>query len=38
MALTRKMLKGLDIEAETIDKIISEHMETVSALKDELSE
>ncbi len=38
MALTRKMLKGLDIEAETIDKIISEHMETVEALKDEVSE
>lgn len=35
MALTRKMLAALGIEADKIDEIISAHSETVSAVKEE---
>lgn len=35
MALTRKMLAAMDIPAEKIDEIISAHVETVNALKEE---
>lgn len=35
MALSRKMLTALGIEADKIDEIISAHSETVSAIKDE---
>lgn len=35
MALTRAMLKGMDIDKENIDKIIEAHTETVDALKEE---
>ncbi len=35
MALTRKMLKELGIEDEAIEKIITAHSETVTALKNE---
>ena len=35
MALTRKFLTALGVEAEKIDEIISAHSETVEALKDE---
>lgn len=38
MALTRKKLSALGIEAEKIDEIIEAHMETVNALKSELDE
>lgn len=34
MALTRTMLKGMDIDKENIDKIIEAHTETVDALKE----
>lgn len=34
MALTRTMLKAMDIEKENIDKIIEAHTETVDALKE----
>lgn len=34
MALTRSLLKGLDIEKDAIDKIIEAHTETVDALKE----
>lgn len=36
MALTRKMLAAMGIEAEKIDEIIHEHADTVSALKDQI--
>lgn len=36
MALTRKFLAALGIEAEKIDEIISAHTETVDALKEQL--
>ncbi len=36
MALTRKFLSALGIEADKIDEIISSHVETVDALKTEL--
>lgn len=35
MALTRKMLSAMGIEADKIDEIISAHAETVDALKEE---
>ena len=35
MALTRKFLKGLEIDEEKIDLIISAHSDTVNAIKDE---
>lgn len=38
MALTRAMLKGMDIDKENIDKIIEAHTETVDALKEERDE
>ena len=34
MALTRTMLKAMDIEKENIEKIIAAHTETVDALKE----
>lgn len=37
MALTRKFLAALGIEAEKIDEIISAHTETVDGLKNELA-
>ena len=36
MALTRKMLAAMGIEAEKIDEIIHEHADTVSALKEQI--
>ena len=36
MALTRKMLKAMNIEDEKIDQIIEAHSETVDGLKDKL--
>lgn len=36
MALTRTMLKSMDIEKDNIDKIIEGHTETVDGLKEEL--
>jgi hypothetical protein len=36
MAFTRKALQAMDIDADKIDSIISLHMETVNALKEEL--
>lgn len=36
MALTRKFLSALGIEADKIDEIITAHTETVDALKDEV--
>lgn len=38
MALTRTMLKAMDIEKENIDKIIEAHTETVEALKESRDE
>lgn len=38
MALTRKMLKGMGLTEEQIDTIIEGHDETVSALKDKITE
>ena len=38
MALTRKMLKGMGLTEEQIDTIIEGHDETVSALKDRITE
>ena len=38
MALTRTMLKAMDIEKENIDKIIEAHTETVDALKESRDE
>ena len=35
MALTRKFLAALGIEADKVEEIISAHMETVNGLKDE---
>ena len=35
MALTRKFLSALGIEADKIDEIINAHSETVDALKEE---
>ena len=35
MALTRKFLSALGIEADKVDEIISAHTETVEALKNE---
>lgn len=35
MALTRKMLSAMNIEADKIDEIISAHAETVDAIKEE---
>lgn len=35
MALTRKMLAAMDIPAEKIEEIITAHVETVNAIKDE---
>ena len=35
MALTRKFLSALGIEADKVEEIISAHMETVTGLKDE---
>ena len=37
MALTRKFLSALGIEADKIDEIITAHTETVDGLKDEIS-
>lgn len=37
MALTRKFLSALGIEADKIDEIITAHSETVDALKDDIS-
>lgn len=37
MALTRKFLSALGIEADKIDEIINAHTETVDGLKDELA-
>lgn len=37
MALTRKFLSALGVEADKIDEIISAHTETVDALKNELA-
>lgn len=37
MALTRKQLSAMGIEAEKIEQIIEAHTETVSGLKDEIS-
>ena len=37
MALTRKFLSALSIEAEKIDQIIDAHTETIAGLKDELA-
>lgn len=36
MALTRKMLAAMGIEADKIDEIIHEHSDTVSALKEQI--
>lgn len=36
MAVTRKLLKDLGLEPDAIEKIISEHSETVTALKDQI--
>ncbi|MEE6208498.1 MAG: hypothetical protein VZR95_10630, partial [Alphaproteobacteria bacterium] len=36
MALTRKFLTALGIEADKIDEIINAHSETVEALKSEI--
>lgn len=38
MALTRKFLAAMGIEAEKIDEIISAHSETVTALKSEIGD
>lgn len=38
MALTRKKLKALEIEEETIEAIIAAHLETVDGLKAEIRE
>lgn len=38
MALTRKMLKGMGLTEEQIDTIIEGHDETVSGLKDKITE
>ncbi len=38
MSLTRKKLTALGIESDKIDEIIEAHIETVNALKDELTE
>ena len=38
MALTRKFLAALGIEAEKVDEIITAHAETVDALKAERDE
>jgi hypothetical protein len=35
MALTRKFLAAMGIEAEKVDEIIAAHTETVNALKEE---
>lgn len=37
MALTRKQLAAMGIDAEKIDEIITSHTETVSGLKDEIA-
>lgn len=37
MALTRKFLSALGIEADKIDEIITAHSETVTALKDQIA-
>lgn len=37
MALTRKLLSALGIEAEKIDEIIGAHTDTIEGLKDELA-
>lgn len=37
MALTRKFLSALSVEAEKIDEIINAHAETVDALKEEIA-
>lgn len=37
MALTRKFLTALGIEAEKIDEIINAHVETVNGLKDDIT-
>lgn len=37
MALTRKMLTAMGLEAEKIDQIIEAHAETVNGLKDEIN-
>ena len=36
MALTRKMLKALDIEGDKADQIIEAHTDTVDGLKEQL--
>lgn len=38
MALTRKFLNALGIEAEKVDQIIEAHSETVNGLKDEINQ
>lgn len=38
MALTRKQLAAMGIEAEKIDEIITSHTETVNGLKDQISQ
>ena len=37
MALSRKMLSAMGIEAEKIEQIIEAHTETVSGLKDQIT-
>lgn len=38
MALTRKFLSALGIEADTVDEIISAHAETVEGLKEQIAQ
>jgi len=38
MSLTRKLLKGMELSEEQIDSIISEHSNTVSALKEKIDD
>ena len=38
MALTRKQLAAMGIDAEKIDEIITSHTETVSGLKDKITQ
>lgn len=38
MALTRSMLKAMGIEPEKVDEIIGAHVESIDALKDQISE
>ena len=38
MALTRSMLKAMGLEPEKVDEIIGAHVESIDALKDQISE